>query len=263
MGKDWKTLGQFWTKRYLTDMRKLNTIPPTHYVKATETMPIIIKMIAKLVADGYAYERNGNVYFAIQKIPDYGKLSKYSREQMLLLSKERGANPDDQQKIDPLDFILWQMSKFDEPFWESPWRKGRPGWHIECSAMVYKYLGKKIDIHGGGGDLRYPHHESEIAQSESFTGQKPFSQFWMHTGTVMYAGEKMSKSLGNLVLIYDLLKTYSPNAIRFLMLTHHYRTPWEYHEEDLKKAQNTITAIEKKLKVLNSKPILEKQKPVS
>ncbi|HSX09024.1 MAG TPA: cysteine--tRNA ligase [Candidatus Saccharimonadales bacterium] len=250
VGEDWKKLGEFWTNKYTTDMKSLHNTPPTHYVKATETIPTIIELIAKLVADDYAYEKNGNVYFDVTRDPEYGKLSKYSRDQMIQLSTERGADPNDPNKKDPLDFIMWQKSKEDEPSWDSPWGKGRPGWHIECSAMAYKYLDKKIDIHGGGSDLRYPHHESEIAQSEAFTDEKPFSQFWMHTGTVMYDGEKMSKSLGNLVLVSDLLKTYTPNAIRYLLLLHHYRKPWEYYQEELDQAQKTIKSIENKLKSL-------------
>jgi len=251
--KNWKELGQFWTDKFVADMKSLNTIPPTHYVKATETIPTIIEIIEKLINEGYAYEKNGNVYFDVQKDSDYGKLSGYSREEMIKLSKERGANPDDPNKKDPLDFILWQKSKNDEPFWKSPWGKGRPGWHIECSAMVYKYLGKKIDIHGGGGDLIYPHHESEIAQSEQFTKEKPFSQLWMHIGMVRYQGEKMSKSLGNLIMVSDLLKTYSPNTIRYLLLSHHYREPWEYHEEEIKEIQKAMVGIETKLKTAKSK----------
>jgi cysteinyl-tRNA synthetase len=250
--ENWKELGTYWTYKYTRDMKALNNVPPTHYVKATETMPTIIEIIKKLVDDGYAYEKNGNVYFEVQKDPEYGKLSKYRRDQMIELSKERGANPEDPAKKDPVDFIMWQKSKEGEPSWDSPWSKGRPGWHIECSAMAYKYLDKKIDIHGGGSDLRFPHHESEIAQSEAFTGMKPFSQFWMHTGTVMYDGEKMSKSLGNLVLVSDLLKTYSPNAIRYLLLSHHYRKPWEYYQEDLDNAQKTMDSLEKKLKAHSS-----------
>ena len=207
VNKNWQELGTFWTNKFTKDMKSLNNIPPTHYVKATETIPTIIEIIEKLESDGFAYEKNGNIYFDVQKDPEYGKLSKYNREQMIKLSKDRGADPEDPNKRDSLDFILWQKSKTEEPYWNSKWSKGRPGWHIECSAMVYKCLGKKIDVHGGGSDLRYPHHESEIAQSEAFTGQQPFSQIWMHIGMVEYQGEKMSKSLGNLVMVSDLLKT--------------------------------------------------------
>ncbi len=248
IGEEWKKLGQFWTDKFVIDNKSLNLVKPTHYVKATETIPTIIAIIEKLVRDGFAYQKNENVYFAVTKDPDYGKLSKYSREEMIKLSRERGADPDDPNKRDPLDFILWQKSKPDEPYWESQWGRGRPGWHIECSAMAYKYLDKKIDIHGGGADLIYPHHESEIAQSEQFTGEKPFTQFWMHVGMLRYQGEKMSKSLGNLVMVSDLLKTYSPNDIRYLLLSHHYRESWEYRDADIKEAKNTMNIIETKLK---------------
>ncbi|MGH7204442.1 MAG: class I tRNA ligase family protein, partial [Candidatus Levyibacteriota bacterium] len=184
-------------------------------------------------------------------------LSRYSQEEMIKLSRERGANPDDPKKRNPLDFILWQKSLPNEPSWGgTKLSKGRPGWHIECSAMAYKYLGKKIDIHGGGHDLIYPHHESEIAQSEAFTEVKPFSQFWMHTGAVGYEGEKMSKSLGNLIMISDLLKTYSPNVIRYLLLSHHYREPWEFEEGQIKEASEKIKYIENEVK--NSKYINNK-----
>ena len=252
VGKDWKELGQFWTDEFVTDMKSLNNTPPTHYVKATETIPTIVELITKLISDGLAYEKNSNVYFDVQKDPEYGKLSQYNQQEMIKLSKERGADPEDPNKHDPLDFILWQRLKSGEPYWESPWGKGRPGWHIECSAMVYKYLGKKIDIHGGGGDLIYPHHENEIAQSEQFTKQKPFSQFWMHIGMLWYQGRKMSKSLGNLIMVSDLLKTFSPNTIRYLLLSHHYREQWEYHQQDLDRASEKIKAIEEKIKQENS-----------
>jgi L-cysteine:1D-myo-inositol 2-amino-2-deoxy-alpha-D-glucopyranoside ligase len=245
--EDWKKLGKFWTDKYVKDMKTLNNVPPTHYVKATETMPTIIEFIEKLLKNNFAYKKNGNVYFRTQKDPEYGKLSKYSKEEMIKLSRERGANPDDPNKENPLDFILWQKSLKDEPSWKAPFGEGRPGWHIECSSMIYKYIDKKIDIHGGGSDLIYPHHESEIAQSEQFTGEKPFSQFWMHTGAVMYEGEKMSKSLGNLVMVSTLLETYSPEAIRLMLLRHHYRTPWEYRQKELDKAQRDIEQIEEAL----------------
>lgn len=245
--QDWKALGEFWTDKFLTDLKHLNIQMPTHFVKATETIPAIVEIVQSLEKKGYAYKRKGNVYFDTARDPEYGKLSKYSKQTMIKLSKERGANPDDPLKKDPLDFILWQKSLPDEPSWQSPEVQGqvylppgRPGWHIECSAMIYKYLGKYIDIHGGGSDLIYPHHESEIAQSEQFTGVKPFVNFWMHTGAVGYQGEKMSKSLGNLVMVSDLLKTYDPNVMRYLLLSHHYRKPWEYKESMVKNAATKI-----------------------
>lgn len=240
VGKDWQELGKFWTKKFLNDLNDLNIIMPTLYVKATDSISTILEIVEQLMEKKLAYEKSGNVYFRVKSDPDYGKLSKYSREEMIKLSKERGADPDDPRKDDPLDFILWQKSKEGEPWWDSKWGQGRPGWHIECSAMVYKYLDKKIDIHGGGSDLIYPHHESEIAQSESFTGEKPFVKYWMHNGMIGYQGEKMSKSLGNLVMVSELLKTYSANAIRYLLLTHHYREPWEFHEEELTEASKNL-----------------------
>jgi len=160
---------------------------------------------------------------------------------MTLLSKERGANPNDPNKKDPLDFILWQKVKEGEPSWQSPWGEGRPGWHIECSAMINTYLGDRIDIHGGGRDLIYPHHESEIAQSESFTGRKPFVGYWLHIGMVLYEGEKMAKSLGNLIIVSDLAKKYSANTIRWLLLSHHYRKPWEYDLLRLKSVRKKLS----------------------
>ncbi len=156
---------------------------------------------------------------------------------MLPIANERGNNPKDPNKLDPLDFVLWQAKKPGEPAWLSPWGWGRPGWHIECTAMATKYLGDTFDIQGGGSDLIFPHHESTIAQSEFATGKKPYVRYWMHTGMLRYEGEKMSKSLGNLILIDDLRKKYSANTVRIFLLFHHYRDVWEYFEKDLKEAK--------------------------
>lgn len=263
--KNWQDLGKFWTKRFLQNMESLNVLPPTHYVKATDSITIMIPIIEVLMKKSFAYENNGNVYFDIKKFKKYGKLSRLNQKQMLLIAQERGGNPDDPLKKNPLDFLLWQKSKENEPSWQSPWArpltpasplaeqseaarersdgeqgKGRPCWHIECSSMIKQYLGEKIDIHGGGRDLIYPHHESEIAQSESFTGNKPFVKYWLHTAMLLYEGEKMSKSLGNLVMVSDLLKKYSGNAIHYVLLSHHYRSPWEFHIEELDKAQKMV-----------------------
>jgi len=150
---------------------------------------------------------------------------------MIKLSAERGADPTDPRKDDPLDFLLWQAAQPGEPTWDSPWGPGRPGWHIECSAMALKYLGAQIDVHGGGHDLIFPHHESEIAQSEAYTGSQPFSRFWVHVAMVEYQGAKMSKSLGNLVLVRDVLRRHSGDAIRLYLLSHHYRTPFAYEDD--------------------------------
>lgn len=249
--RDWKELGDFWTSRFLSDMHSLNVNIPTNYVKATDSIDTIVKIVTLLIEKGYAYESKGNVYFDITQFPEYGSLSKLSPQQMIILSKERGADPKDPLKKNPLDFVLWQQSKPDEPFWESPWNPpaggGRPGWHIECSAMVQDYLGEQIDIHGGGGDLIFPHHESEIAQSQSYTGKKPYVKYWMHAAMVRHMGEKMSKSLGNLVMVSDLLKKYSPNAIRWVLLSHHYRESWEFNEKELTEAENTLQRIKKNI----------------
>jgi L-cysteine:1D-myo-inositol 2-amino-2-deoxy-alpha-D-glucopyranoside ligase len=247
--KNWQTLGELWTKKFVNDLHDLNILLPTYYVKATDSIPMMIEIIQKLVRENYAYENGGNIYFRISKYPSYGQLSRYSHTEMIKLSKERGANPKDPLKEDPLDFILWQKSKKGEPSWRSPsigkskLPPGRPGWHIECSAMIAEYLGEQIDIHGGGIDLLYPHHESEIAQSQSFSGKKPFVKYWMHTGAVGYQGKKMSKSLGNLIMVSDLLKKYSANALRYVLLSHHYRQSWEFDETELVKAEEKIEII--------------------
>lgn len=256
-GSDWQELVKFWTDRFLKDMKDLNVLPPTHYVKATDSIDEIIKIVNGLLRKGYAYktysassgQANGNVYFDVSKNKGYGKLSKYSMTQMKLLLKERGGDPNDPNKKNPLDFILWQKSRTDEPSWKASFGEGRPGWHIECSAMIKQYLGDQIDIHGGGKDLIYPHHESEIAQSESYTGRKPFSKFFMYSAMVMSCGEKMSKSLGNLVMVKDLLKKYSANTIRWYLLSHNYRNPWEYMETDIKNCDEKIKRIEMALKI--------------
>lgn len=246
--RNWRTLGDFWTKKYLEDMKMLNVSKPTYYVKATDSIGEIVKVVGTLLKKGSAYKSGGNVYFDVKKFKGYGRLSHFNVKQMKILLKERGGNPDDPNKRNPLDFILWQKWKDGEPFWNTPWGKGRPGWHIECSAMIKQHMGDQIDIHGGGRDLIFPHHESEIAQSESFTGKVPFAGYFMHTGMVMSMGEKMAKSLGNLVLVSELLKRHSPNAIRWIVLSHHYRRVWEYMPEDLRKADSYAKKIKEALK---------------
>lgn len=248
---DYKKLGDSWTKIFLSDMKSLNVLLPTHFVKATDSIDKIIEIINGLLKNGYAYISGGNVYFNISKFKNYGKLSKFNKKQMILISKERGGDPSDPLKKNPLDFILWQKAKESEPSWNAPFGKGRPGWHIECSAMVNKYLGKQIDIHGGGKDLIFPHHESEIAQSESYTKKSPFVKYWMHTAMVLCNGEKMSKSLGNLVMIGKLLSKYSPNAIRWAMLSHYYRHPWEFEEKELQSCEDYIRKVFMALKQIN------------
>jgi len=233
LGTTWDHLAEKETALYVEDMAALNVRAPDVFPRASQTIPKILELIVRLEAQGHAYQRDGNVYFRVGSVADYGRLSRLSREEMITLSAQRGADPNDPRKQDPLDFVLWQASAPDEPRWESPWGMGRPGWHIECSAMALEYLGPQVDVHGGGADLIYPHHESEIAQSESVTGIRPFARLWVHVGMLRYHGDKMSKSLRNLVLIRDLLRRYDADSIRVLLLRHHYREPWEYTEDQL------------------------------
>jgi L-cysteine:1D-myo-inositol 2-amino-2-deoxy-alpha-D-glucopyranoside ligase len=236
LGIGWDRLAAKETLLFEADMAALNVQAPDVFPRASQTIPKMIALIGLLEAKGNAYRRDGNVYFRVGSVTDYGRLSRLSREEMVKLSAERGADPDDPRKQDPLDFLLWQESAPGDPQWASPWGEGRPGWHIECSAMILEHLGKQVDVHGGGTDLIYPHHESEIAQSESVTGVRPFARIWAHVGMLRYRGEKMSKSLRNLVLVRDLLQRYDADSIRVLLLRHHYREPWEYSEDQLEDA---------------------------
>jgi L-cysteine:1D-myo-inositol 2-amino-2-deoxy-alpha-D-glucopyranoside ligase len=236
LGITWDRLATKETALYEADMAALNVRAPDVFPRASQTIPKIIDLVRLLEAQGHAYQRDGNVYFRVGSVTDYGRLSRLGREEMIKLSAQRGADPNDPRKQDPLDFVLWQVSAPDEPRWESPWGEGRPGWHIECSAMALQHLGQQVDVHGGGADLIYPHHESEIAQSESVTGVRPFARIWVHVGMLRYKGEKMSKSLRNLVLVADLLRRFDADSIRVLLLRHHYREEWEYTQDQLEDA---------------------------
>ena len=242
-GRDWRELARENVAIFRADLVALNAIPPTFYPFASEEVGPMREIIGRLLESGHAYRSGGNVYFRVSRFRGYGELSGFGRDEMLKLSAERGADPSDPRKEDPLDFILWQASLSDEPCWETPWGPGRPGWHIECSAMCHHYLGEQLEIHGGGADLIYPHHESEIAQSESFTGRRPFARFWVHTGMVRYQGEKMSKSLGNMVFVRDLRRRYSADAIRLCLLGHHYRESFDFEEAELRPAQELADAL--------------------
>jgi L-cysteine:1D-myo-inositol 2-amino-2-deoxy-alpha-D-glucopyranoside ligase len=233
VGGNWRELGNRWTIHFIRDMQQLNVRPPDYFPRATSVIPEIVQTVAQLIATGVAYESNGSVYYNVQAWPEFGKLSHLPMESMLPIANERGNFPDDPNKHNPLDFVLWQAQAPGEPAWDSPWGPGRPGWHIECSTMSTKYLGKVVDVHGGGADLCFPHHESEIAQIEPLLKEGTFVRFLMHTAMVRHDGEKMSKSLGNLVMIRDLLQSYSPDAIRLYLGSHHYRTAWEYDESKL------------------------------
>lgn len=232
-GKTPEEVSQFWYKKFSDSMKALNNLKPDIEPFATKTLGEMIAINKDLINKGFAYEANGDVYFRVKKFPKYGYLSKQPIDQL-----ESGARIEvGEQKEDPLDFALW---KKDEKFgYKSPWGVGRPGWHIECSAMSRKHLGKTIDIHAGGADLIFPHHENEIAQSECANGCK-FVNYWLHNGFVTINKEKMSKSLGNFLTIDDLLKNYDANTIRFFILTNHYRMPVEFSDEALQAASNGV-----------------------
>ncbi len=247
LGMAWDILGQRETERYLGDLATLNVAMPDHYVRATDEIDTMIALIKALQAEGLAYERDGWVYYDVSQDPEFGKLADAAGyvgyANWLVTANERGNDPSDPRKDDPLDFVLWQGQQPGEPSWPSPWGPGRPGWHIECSAMATKYLGPSLTLHGGGADLIFPHHTCEIAQSEHATGVRPFVQTWMHCAMVRQDGEKMSKSLGNLTLVRDLVPRYSPDAVRVLLLTHHYRDEWEYSEAEMQTAAEVAAAL--------------------
>ncbi len=218
---------------FFEDMDALNIGRADIYPRATEEIAKIIEVVGGLVNKGYAYEAGGSVYFRVRNVADYGKLSHRSLESMMAGARIEVSD----EKEYAADFTLWKASKPGEPSWPSPWGEGRPGWHIECSAISLKYLGDTLDIHGGGQDLIFPHHENEIAQSESFTGTRPFVKYWLHNGLLQLGEEKMSKSLGNLITIKEALEKYSADAIRIFILGSHYRSPLTYSEEGLEAAE--------------------------
>jgi len=219
------------------DMAALGVLPPDVEPKATEHLPEMIGLIERLLAKGYAYVLDGDVYFEVRRFPGYGKLSGKNLDEL-----QAGARVEvDERKRDPRDFALWKSAKPGEPAWESPWGAGRPGWHIECSAMAVCYLGESFDIHGGGDDLIFPHHECEIAQTEADTG-RPFARYWVHNGMVNMAREKMSKSLGNTLTIRDLVARHDPAALRLFLLGTHYRSPLEWSEE---RVEDSARALER------------------
>jgi L-cysteine:1D-myo-inositol 2-amino-2-deoxy-alpha-D-glucopyranoside ligase len=215
--------------RFERDMVALNALPVASTPRASSAIPDIRGFIGMVLDRGYAYEAGGSVYFDVTKFDSFGALSHYTEEQMLDYARQRGGQVDDPNKRHPLDFVLWHPSAPDEPSWDTMWGAGRPGWHIECSALALRELGTTIDLHGGGADLIFPHHECERAQSEAATGA-PFVKHWMHTALISMNGEKMSKSLGNLVFVDKLRETYDPMAIRLGLIEHHYRTEWEWDD---------------------------------
>ncbi|NLY52758.1 MAG: cysteine--tRNA ligase [Firmicutes bacterium] len=232
-GEDVFEISQRYAQEYLEAMDALGVKRADLYPRVSQEIPAVIDMIEKLIEKGHAYVVDGDVYFDITSFPDYGKLSGQQLEEL-----EAGTRlAVDERKRHPMDFALWKSAKPGEPAWDSPWGKGRPGWHIECSAMSLKYLGNGFDFHGGGVDLVFPHHENEIAQSEAFTGEPPFARCWVHNGLLQVKDEKMSKSLGNFTPLTDLLAKYPAGVIRFYVLSSHYRSPLQYSEEKLEEAR--------------------------
>ncbi|MGQ9569985.1 MAG: cysteine--tRNA ligase, partial [Thermodesulfovibrionales bacterium] len=234
-GVSWDSVARKYTEEYYKDMETLGVGRPDFEPKATDHIKEMIEIIKVILNKGYAYEIGGSVYFEVEKFPEYGKLSKRNMEEMIA-----GARVEvDERKKNPMDFALWKRSKEDEPAWDSPWGKGRPGWHIECTAMSISYLGEEVDIHGGGADLIFPHHENEIAQSESFTG-KPFAKYWVHNGFITIDREKMSKSLGNFFTVREILDKFDPEVLRLFLLSTHYRSPIEFSVEQLRETEISL-----------------------
>jgi L-cysteine:1D-myo-inositol 2-amino-2-deoxy-alpha-D-glucopyranoside ligase len=252
-GADWQELGQKWNQIYLDSLATLNCLPFDAYIPATAKIPEIITLVGQLLEKGYAYHaKDGNIYFEAAKFPAYGKMSHLSEQEMLEKAHAAAADsfvddPANAAKKDVRDFIVWQAHTPGEPKWSAPWGEGRPGWHIECSAISLSEFGTQFEVHGGGADLIFPHHSSEIAQSEAVTHVHPFVGYWMHVGMVYLGAKKMSKSLGNLVLVRDAVKTNSPDAIRLYLLKCHYRTPLHYEDSGVKAAELDVKQLKKAL----------------
>ncbi|WLR41960.1 cysteine--tRNA ligase [Bacillus carboniphilus] len=233
--EDVPTIAEKFIEAFLEDVSALGCDKADSHPRVTENIDIIIEFIKELISKGYAYHSDGDVYYRTKEFNDYGKLSHQPTDELKLGTRiEVG-----EKKHDPLDFVLWKAAKPNEISWDSPWGEGRPGWHIECSAMAKKYLGETIDIHAGGQDLIFPHHENEIAQSEALTG-KPFSKYWLHNGYVNINNEKMSKSLGNFLTVHEMVQRHNPEVIRFLMLSVHYRHPINFSDDLLGQAENGL-----------------------
>jgi len=231
-GVDPKTLAENYIKEFETDMKALGVSAPDYEPRATLHIPEIIGLVQKLIDQGVAYVKKGDVFFAVEKFPAYGALSNRTLEEM-----QAGARIEvDPRKHHPMDFALWKKGKPGEPVWDSPWGPGRPGWHIECSAMSSRYLGESFDLHGGGKDLIFPHHENELAQSMAVSG-KPLARYWIHNGFVTIQGEKMSKSLGNFLTIQEMVRRFHPEGIRLFLLSRHYRSPLDYSDQAMQEAQ--------------------------
>ena len=249
-----KELSDKYIDIFLEDIQALNIKPATHRPRVMENIQEIIEFIQTLVEKGYAYENSGDVYFRTSKFENYGRLSDQSIADLREGASQRVRDEESHKKETPLDFALWKKAKEGEISWDSPWSQGRPGWHIECSVMASKYLGQQIDIHGGGQDLQFPHHENEIAQSEAHCDHAhPFSNYWLHNGlvTIGESNEKMSKSLGNTVLLRDLLKQYDPMVLRYLLATVHYRRPLKFDDNALTSAESQVQRLKEVYRRIN------------
>lgn len=236
LGISARDLAEQYIDGYFKDMDALNIKRADVYPRATDEIGAIVKMVEGLVAKGHAYEAGGDVFFAVRRWPRYGELSGRDLESMMAGIRVEV----DPRKEDPMDFALWKAAKPGEPSWDSPWGPGRPGWHIECSSMSLRYLGEQIDIHGGGQDLIFPHHENELAQSQAYTGAIPFVKYWMHNGLLQLGGEKMSKSFGNMISVADVLSQHSADALRLFVLSSYYRAPITYSEEIVAGAERGV-----------------------
>jgi cysteinyl-tRNA synthetase len=247
-----KDLAEQYIARFYSEMDALNILRADSNPRATEAIPKILEIVQGLMEKGYAYAIDGDVYFRVTRFPDYGKLSKRSLDQM-----EAGARIEvDERKEHPMDFALWKAAKAGEPAWPSPWGQGRPGWHIECSAMSMQFLGDQLDIHGGGHDVIFPHHENEIAQSEAYTGKKPFVKYWIHNALLhLHEDEdKMTRHLGNVVSVQEALQKYSADAIRLFILSSHYRSPLTWKDENVLGAERGVERIQVALKDYSGSP---------
>jgi L-cysteine:1D-myo-inositol 2-amino-2-deoxy-alpha-D-glucopyranoside ligase len=244
IGEDYKALGERYLSIYFEDIAALGLLPAKTYPRATSSIDEMQEVIVRLLKTGHAYEVDGDVFFDVASAPGFGALSRLDRNDMTRSEAEDDASTiDDPRKKDPLDFVLWKGSAPGEPTWDSPWGPGRPGWHIECSTLVIKHLGTQIDLHGGGCDLIYPHHESEIVQAETVTGQRPFARHWMHVEMARLGGRKMSKSEGNMVFVRDVLRRHDADVLRIYLLRTHYRKPLDFDDAALDDAAEVADRI--------------------
>ncbi|HEX6246330.1 MAG TPA: cysteine--1-D-myo-inosityl 2-amino-2-deoxy-alpha-D-glucopyranoside ligase [Nocardioidaceae bacterium] len=240
-GADWRVLAEEQTELFRADMEALHSLAPDAYVGAVESIPLAVDLAKRLRARGFTYEVDGDLYFSVHSDPRFGEISGLDEQRMVEILPDRGGDPDRPGKKHPLDTLLWQAERPGEPAWDSDLGRGRPGWHIECSSIALEYLGETFDVQGGGSDLVFPHHEMSAAEAQAATGGTPFAQLYMHAGMVAYEGEKMSKSRGNLVFVSRLRQAGTdPMAIRLALLAHHYRSDWEWTQDDLDQAERRL-----------------------